>query len=150
MSDIQKRVSLLVASTEWHPLLVKRVKALLDTLRDKHGLTIGDNIGVRLAKKELLNRPLVDAPNLADPEVHQFRVATVHRVKGESIDAVMYVTNKEHAKALLSGTADELGRIGYVALTRARDLFVLALPEAALEELKLRLEELGFKRAGTV
>lgn len=140
----------LQANTEWHTLLVKRVKALLDRLAVTHGITIAPNVGMRLAKTGLDAQPLIEAPGLADPVAHQFRVATVHRVKGESIDAVMYVTNKEHATALLNGTADELGRIGYVALTRARDLFVLAVPEAAVKELKPRLDELKFRLAGDV
>ena len=124
------------------------MKALLESLSRNHNISIAPNIGNRLAKTGLDTQPLVQPADLADPEAHQFRVATVHRVKGESIDAVMYVTNKEHATALLNGTTSELGRIGYVALTRAKDLFVLALPEAALKELKPRLDELGFQRAG--
>jgi hypothetical protein len=47
---------------------------------------------------------------------------------------VLYVAKKPHVRALLNGTGTEDGRIGYVALTRAKDLFVLALPENCLKE----------------
>jgi superfamily I DNA/RNA helicase len=129
---------------------VPRVKALLDRLSTTHGFTIAGNIGSRLAKRALDDRPLVEAADLAEPDVLQFRVSTVHKVKGESLEAVMYVVNKEHARALLDGTKEELGRIGYVALTRARDLFVLAVPNTAVAELEPDLNYKGFRRAGDV
>ena len=49
------------------------------------------------------------------------RVDTYHGVKGESLD-VLHSADKEHVKALVNGTGTELGRIGYVALTRARNI----------------------------
>ena len=55
------------------------------------------------------------------------RVETIHGVKGESLDAVLYLADKDHVKAMLDGTGTELGRIGYVALTRARNFFWLGL-----------------------
>lgn len=56
------------------------------------------------------------------------RVDTVHQVKGESLDAVLYIsTEKEHLKEMINGTKKELGRIGYVALTRAKNLFVIGI-----------------------
>jgi hypothetical protein len=72
----------------------------------------------------------------------------VHKVKGESLDAVLYVAKKPHVRALLDGTGTEDGRIGYVALTRARDLFVLAGPGSCLPEFEPELQSAGLKRAG--
>lgn len=60
----------------------------------------------------------------------------------------MYVANKDHIRALLDGTGSELGRIGYVAVTRARQLFVLAVPDSALAALEPDLEAKGFRKAG--
>jgi len=68
-------------------------------------------------------------------------------VKGESIGAVLYAADKKHVRALLDGTKEELGRIGYVAATRARDLLVLAIPETAAKELETELLKAGFQRA---
>jgi hypothetical protein len=60
-------------------------------------------------------------------------------VKGESLDAVLYLADKEHVKALVNGTGTELGRIGYVALTRARNLFWLGLLKADAETYRTAL-----------
>lgn len=57
----------------------------------------------------------------------------------------MYAVTKKHAEELLEGTASEAGRIGYVAVTRARNLFVLAIPENAIKALVPKLEAIGFK-----
>jgi hypothetical protein len=73
----------------------------------------------------------------------------VHQVKGESIEAVMYVANKEQIRAMIDGTNTEVGRIGYVAATRARNLLVLAVPENCIGEFEPELIECGFKKAGT-
>ena len=111
----------LKAASEWHPLLVARVKAFLKKLQDKFGYEEGPNLGQRLAKKKLSDEPMLQAiakKTLVDPTL---RIETIHGVKGESLDAVLYLAKKEHLKSLLEGTDTELGRIGYVALTRARN-----------------------------
>jgi hypothetical protein len=140
--------SALVADTAWHPLLCARVRALLVQLERDFGLKPGENLGNKLAKKALENRPLTDIPDLAEVDVTAFPASTVHKVKGESIDAVLYVAKKGHVQALLDGTGSEDGRIGYVALTRARDLFVLAVPTGCLAEFEADLQAKGLERAG--
>ncbi|ESW80850.1 ATP-dependent DNA helicase [Mesorhizobium sp. LSJC285A00] len=139
----------LLADTQWHPLLVERAKSFIAFLESDFGLSAGENLGNRLAKKALLNKPLIQMPDLAQPDSPpQFRVSTVHKVKGESLEGVMYVVSKEHAEGLLNGTGTEVGRIGYVALTRARNLFVLAVPSNALGALEPRLVKMGFMKPG--
>ncbi len=138
----------LAAKSEWHPLMVARVKSLLATLSAEHGLATADNLGAKLAKRALTEIPLVGGPDLAEPDAPRFRVSTVHKVKGESLEAVMYVASKDHIRSLLDGTRTELGRIGYVAITRARNLFVLAIPDTALPHLEADLELKGFRKAG--
>lgn len=140
--------STLVADTVWHPLLRSRTEALADRLATEFGLEVADNLGQRLSKKKLESRPLLEIPDLAaDPEV-TFRTSTVHKVKGESLDAVLYVAKKAHVRALLDGPATEEGRIGYVALTRARDIFVLAVPDTCLAEFEPELRLAGLQRVG--
>lgn len=46
---------------------------------------------------------------------------------------------------LLGGVSTEVGRIGYVAATRARDLLWLVVPAKALKELRPVLEAKGFQ-----
>lgn len=138
----------LTADTDWHPLLNTRARALVATLGGQFGLTAADNLGQRLAKKKLEARPLVAASGLAADVGPRFRTSTVHKVKGESLQAVLYVAEKSHVRALLNGTGAEEGRIGYVALTRACDLFVLAVPDNCLGEFETDLIKLGLKRVG--
>jgi hypothetical protein len=49
---------------------------------------------------------------------------------------------------MLDGTGTEVGRIGYVAVTRARNLFVLAVPENCINDFELELVACGFQKAG--
>lgn len=137
----------LVADTGWHPLLLARTRGLITTIEGDFGFEVADNLGQRLAKTKLGNRPLVAAPTLATDGQSAFRTSTVHQVKGESLEAVLFVAKKPHVRALLGGTSSEEGRIGYVALTRARDMFVLAVPDTCLKEFEPALQAAGLTRA---
>jgi hypothetical protein len=117
----------LKAESEWHPKLVQRVKALLGRVEKTFKYGPSDKLGVLLKKTKLPDVPMVysqSKKSVIDPIL---RVETIHGVKGESLDAVLYLADKDHVKAMLDGTGTELGRIGYVALTRARNLFWLGL-----------------------
>lgn len=138
----------LVADTEWHSLLLARIKILLTSLEKSFGLKRTNNVGHKLSKKSLPNAPLACTEDLASNNASALRVDTVHKAKGESLDAVLYITNKEHALAMLNGVSTEVGRIGYVAATRARDLLWVAVPQSALQELRLKLLAKGFKEVG--
>jgi hypothetical protein len=129
----------LKAASEWHPLLVARVKALLKKLQDKFGYEEGPNLGQRLAKKKLSDEPMLQAvvnKTLIDP---MLRIETIHGVKGESLDAVLYLAAKKHLKPMLEGTDTEVGRIGYVALTRARNLFWLGITKVDADSFRSAL-----------
>jgi hypothetical protein len=76
------------------------------------------------------------------------RIDTVHQVKGESLDAVLYLATTKHVQALLAGVDTEDGRIGYVAVTRARNLFWLGVPQEALQKLRPALLSKGFQEIG--
>ncbi len=135
----------LVADTQWHPLLVTRIRTLFEKLQTQYNLKPADNLGRKLAKTGLPNVALAIAKDLADEDVVTLRVDTVHQAKGESLDAVLYMTLKEHVVELLSGVSTEVGRIGYVAATRASDLLWVAVPANALKELRPVLEAKGFQ-----
>jgi superfamily I DNA/RNA helicase len=141
--------SSLIADTHWHSQLLVRVKVLLAGVETKFGLKPTDSIGRKLAKKALPNVPLASPEDLADSDAKALRIDTVHKAKGESLDAVLYITTREHAQALLDGVTTDVGRIGYVAATRARDLLWLAVPQSAVKELRPKLLAKGFKEAGT-
>jgi UvrD-like helicase family protein len=143
-SDTGLPLASLVAETEGHPLLVERVRTLLDSVRTDFGFQSVGHLGNKLAKKKLSNTALA-ALGAVEGQDKRIRIDTVHQVKGESLDAVLYVATKPHVLALVDGVGSEDGRIGYVALTRARDLFWLGVPENCLAELKEPLLALGFK-----
>lgn len=146
--DIGLPSSSLVADTEWLPLLLTRVRVLLANLESRFGLKPSDGIGRKLTKKALPNNPLVGNQDLADTGATRLRIDTVHKAKGLSLDAVLYVTLKAHAQAMLDGVDSEVGRIGYVASTRARDLLWVAVPQSALKELRPALLAKGFTEIG--
>lgn len=136
----------LIGNTQWHSLLLERTRALLALVERDHGLGSADNLGKKLARKGLPNAPLIAAAGLNEnDDIPRIRVDTVHQAKGESLDAVLYLANTEHANALLAGVDTEVGRIGYVAVTRARNLLWLGVPANSLAELRPSLLERGFQ-----
>lgn len=141
--------STLPGDTHWHPELLKRTRALLAAIEQNSGLASAANLGLKLARRGMTNAPLITAEDLtAETEQPRIRVDTVHQAKGESLDAVLYLANREHVNALLAGVDTEVGRIGYVAVTRARNLLWLGIPANALEELRPALIARGFREAG--
>lgn len=133
------------ADSQWHPQLLARIKAIMAELEQNFGLVTTDNLGNKLAKKGLPNAPLMTDDDLITGQDSRIRVDTVHQVKGESLDAVLYLAAKDHVSALLSGVDTEIGRIGYVAVTRARNLLWLGVPANALAELRPALLAYGFQ-----
>jgi len=140
--------STLLADTEWLPLLLDRVRQLLAALQGEFGLTPVDGLGTKLTRRDLPHASLVAADDLGTQRNIRIRVDTVHKAKGESLDAVLYMATREHIVAMLDGVATEVGRIGYVAVTRARNLLWLGVPAAALPGLRQRLLDSGFREIG--
>lgn len=84
------------------------------------------------------------AVDLGQNDWSGLRLGTVHSAKGEGIPAVMYLTMKKDLDALVAGTDEEEGRIGFVAVTRARDLLVVAIPKKTKSDIITKLQGLGF------
>lgn len=138
--------SSLQAKAQWHPQLIANLRALLTQMNQFFGLKTVTTFGNKMAKKRLEDVALSGA-KADDQDAHGLRVETVHQVKGESIGAVLYVATRANITALLAGPASEDGRIGYVALTRARNLFWLAVPNSCLAEMRADLINTGFTEA---
>ncbi len=150
-SDSGLPAATLTGDTQWHSRLLERTRALLAQVAQDYGLPSTDNLGNKLARRGLPNAPLMAGADLAaNEDVGRIRVDTVHQAKGESLDAVLYFANREHANALLAGVDTEVGRIGYVAVTRARNLLWLAIPASSLAELRPVLLERGFRELGAM
>lgn len=135
----------LKGSTIWHGLVKTRLVTLLDTIEKKYGYPKVNNLGNKLSKKGLVDEPLIPAPELAMSERLTIRVDTVHQAKGENLDAVLYMASKTHIDAMLDGVDTEVGRIGYVAVTRAEKLFILGVPKNALAVLAPKLQAIGLE-----
>ena len=126
----------------WHPAFKNAVTELFEQFA-KEGVSTPANLNLRLA-----NRALPDGPALSAPG--SLRHTTVHKAKGESLDGVLYLATKAHLNAMLDGVATEVGRIGYVAVTRARYLLWVGVPAAALKKLRPRLVEIGLTESPSV
>jgi superfamily I DNA/RNA helicase len=131
----------LLMQSEWHPKFLVNVKALLKRLQQDHELASQDNLNMRLKKTGLPTEALIFATTARVEIDAALRVETIHGVKGESLDAVLYLADSAQVKALVNGTGTEVGRIGYVALTRARNLFWLGISKADVD--KYRTEPTG-------
>jgi hypothetical protein len=134
----------LIGDKEWHPALLKSVKALLFRIHDVYGYEPAKNLGTRLRNRKLPDTPFLEVNLVADGS-KLMRIDTVHQTKGESLDAVLYIASKAHVRALIDGVGTEDGRIGYVAVTRAKDLFWLGIPHASIKNFRDELISLGFQ-----
>ena len=146
-SSLGLPASSLRAKTEWHPALKSRVPGLLAEIESTCGLVRADKWPLSLKTTDLGDAPLWQGGPISE-DVLGVRVATVHKVKGENIGAVLYLATKADIAKLLGGPSTEGGRIGYVAVTRAMDLLVLAIPDSLAPAKRGALEGLGFHAWG--
>jgi hypothetical protein len=130
----------LQANTDWLGALRSSVQTLLDLIAAASGLQPAENLAMRLSGKAL---PSVSISNVKTDADKPLRVDTVHGVKGETLDAALYVVTKAHLEGMLGGTATEIGRIGYVAVTRPRNLLWVGVPAADFEASRAMLEAVG-------
>lgn len=129
----------------WHEKLKNRLPALFSSLKNDCGLNARASWKSNVTLKQLGVSQLY-LNELDTGQGSDIRVSTVHKCKGESIGAVLYVTNSSSLSELLKGATSEEGRIGYVAVTRAMDLLVVAIPNSTKGEKILALESLGFRK----
>jgi hypothetical protein len=113
---------------------------LLDRIASELGFQPASNLGNRLSAKSL---PAAPVSTVKAQATSHLRVDTVHGAKGETLDAVLYITTKQHLDGMLAGTTTEIGRIGYVAVTRPRDLLWIGVPAAEFGASRTALEAVG-------
>lgn len=130
------------AKADWQPALKGNLEALLSQISTECGLSCLTTWKQNVTTKGLGDAPLWDQ-DLFDTSIAMPVVKTVHQAKGESIDAVMYVLKPRDVKNLLAGPIHEEGRIGYVGLTRARDLLILAIPDTTATSVVEQLKSKG-------
>ena len=137
--------STLPARSVWLPRLKKNLADWLDVIEDVTSLRRAPTWKARVTAKDLPNADPLLKTDVGRTQWGGIRVGTVHSAKGEGIPAVLYLMKKKNLEGLLGGTAEEEGRIGYVAVTRARDLIVAAVPSSTSVESLDRLRKLGFR-----
>lgn len=118
----------LLAKSLWQPQLKARLPALLAAVSHALGCTVASTWSKRVTVAGLGDVPLLDVTP-KDPESASIPIKTVHDVKGEGIPAVVYLAKKGDLESLLKGPTTEDGRVGYVAITRARDLLLIGVPK---------------------
>ena len=120
----------LAAKNAWQPLLKTRISSLLKDVCKVSSYTASPTWKKKITVAGLPEIPLLE---LVDPGLVKVSalVKTVHDVKGEGIPTVIYLAKKGDLTSLLQGPVTEDGRIGYVAITRARDLLLIGVPKGA-------------------
>lgn len=134
----------LSARTGWLKQLKENLNAWLTLVEEKTHLKREPTWTSRVTATELPKVGPLIAVDIGQNDWSALRCGTVHSAKGEGISAVMYLTDKDDLKALVSGTAGEEGRIGFVATTRARDLLVVAIPKGVPIDIVDQLKAHGF------
>lgn len=141
--------SSLKAKSEWHPKLKTALQALCQDLSTFDGFTYPQTLGNNITTRDLADSPVTNAATSAMIQ-SAMRVDTVHGVKGDTFEALLYLMTEKHLAPLIKRLdgkdADlELMKIGYVAMTRPRQLLWLAIPEASLQKHQQALVNAGFK-----
>lgn len=130
------------AKADWLPLAKARVAQLLDAIKLECGLKISATWKNNLTSAKLGDGPLWKQDLIGDDK-SGIAITTVHKAKGQSIGAVLYIAKPKDVSSLLAGPLTEEGRIGYVAITRACDLFILAIPESTSVDSVAQLQVKG-------
>lgn len=135
--------SALRAKDEWHPQLKQRLPSLFEAIENVCTIRRCATWGNKFSKRGLGDGPLLQRDLVSEGSVG-IRTTTVHKVKGEGIDAVLYIAKKSDLDRMLAGTGTEDGRIGYVAVTRAKDLLIVGIPANTAPPVISELEAKGF------
>lgn len=128
---------------------VDKLKVNLAPLLKSLGITNIPKLGQKIRKTGLdqqqLALPLFQPETLFPP----IRQETIHKVKGESIDAVLVLGSPKFFNSVVSaieaGENTEERRLAYVAMTRARHSLVLGLPSSHYDKNAAKWVSWGFK-----
>lgn len=134
----------LAAKTDWLPQLKSNLKTWLAELEAESPFTRQPTWEARVRSTNLPDVGPLLALDFGQNEWVGLRCGTVHSAKGEGIPAVLYLTTKKDLDAMVAGTDTEEGRIGFVAVTRARDLLVVGIPTNTGKEVVDLLVQRGF------
>ncbi len=122
------------SATAWIDKLKANLAPLLSNLGIKNIPKLGQKIRRTGLDQQQLALPLFEPQTLFPP----IRQATIHQVKGESIDAVLVLGSTKFFNSVVSamerGENTEDRRLAYVAMTRARHTLMLGLPSSHFDK----------------
>lgn len=126
---------------------VSELKTNLEKLIPSIGISSDLKLGQKIKKSgttEQLHLPIFTPETLFPP----IRQETIHQVKGESINAVLFLGSSKFfnsvVNAINSNANTEDRRLAYVAMTRARHLLLVGLPATHYDSHAAKWEEMGF------
>lgn len=130
--------------TDW----IQNLRVNLVKLLEEIGVEDIPKMGQKIRRTGLgsaqLGLPLFQ-PQPVFPKIRQ---ATIHEVKGESIDGVLVLGSTKFFNSVISaadaGENTELRRLAYVAMTRARHTLLVGLPPAHFDRHVTTWQEWGF------
>ena len=132
-------------SETWIPSMRAQLGGLIDEIGLQCDAKLGHHIkatGLSSAQKAL---PLVESVD----DFPAVRQDTIHKVKGESIDAVLVIGSTKFWNSVMAavqrGNSTEDRRLAYVAMTRARHLLVVGLPKVHYDKHSKTWMEWGFR-----
>jgi superfamily I DNA/RNA helicase len=145
VKDPTQLPSVALTGAEWIAQLRARLSNLLVELGDGEAANINQTIRKTGLDEAELTLPLFRAQALFPP----IRQATIHQVKGESIDGVLVIGSAKFWNAVVTsieeGKNTEDRRLAYVAMTRARHLLVLGLPARHYDRHSAKWSAWGFR-----
>ena len=130
---------------EW----IETVRVNLVKLISDLGITGVNHLNQKIRKKGLNERQLRIPLLENQPLFPSIRQETIHHVKGESIDGVLVLGSVKFWNAVMRSVEEnkssEDRRLAYVAMTRARHLLVVGLPETIYNKYFNEFVDWGFK-----
>lgn len=131
----------------WIMSMRAQLGKLIDEIGVQSAVKLGHHIKATGLSPEQKELPLFES---VDP-FPAVRQDTIHQVKGESIDAVLVIGSAKFWNSVMaavrSGENTEDRRLAYVAMTRARHLLVVALPQSHFDKHRQAWVDWGFEVA---
>lgn len=132
---------------EWIPSMRTQLTNLIEDLGFQCEVKLGRHVKSTGISGPQRNLPLFESTS----GFLDIRQDTIHKVKGESIDSVLVIGSTNFwnsvVSAVCSGNNTEARRLAYVAMTRARHLLVVALPEGHFNKHSQTWIDWGFRIA---
>jgi superfamily I DNA/RNA helicase len=133
------------SGTAWVDKLKANLAPVLQAVGIKNLPKLGQKIRKTGLDQQQLLLPLFQSQTLFPP----IRQETIHKVKGESIDAVLVLGSAKFFNSVVSaieaGENTEERRLAYVAMTRARHVLMAGLPASHFDKHADKWVSWGFK-----